>query len=49
MNKRAQHHRCGRLDIHPPHEWKGPRCFGIYEPTVYWCAGYVKVEGGWWR
>lgn len=50
----ADYCRCGRIDKHDPHYWKGRvRYVQVYlgrESKVrplYWCAGYVRVEGGW--
>jgi hypothetical protein len=46
--------RCGRIDQHDPHYWKGHTRHevewmggGRLVRPMYWCAGYVRVEGGW--
>lgn len=39
--------RCGRLDHHEPHDWRGRRhdfWLGT-APTTYHCTGYVLTEG----
>jgi hypothetical protein len=42
--------RCGRLDKHIAHHWKGPKQYDAehrkWIRPVYWCSGYVVVEGG---
>lgn len=42
--------RCGRLDKHLAHHWRGPKIYDTgydrwYAP-VYFCTGQVVIEGG---
>lgn len=47
---RQEVRRCGRLDDHTPHDWKGSQFYYAlvngWTREVYWCKGHTVVEGG---
>lgn len=41
--------RCGRINLHDPHDWTA-RPLDTFRPCrTYTCAGHVVTEGGWSR